>query len=58
MIRNKNSTYKSDVWAFGVILYQMITGDWPFKGGSEYLIFKSIMEDEPEFNSALFPREI
>jgi hypothetical protein len=36
----------------------MISGDWPFKGGSEYLIFKSIMEDEPEFNSALFPREI
>jgi len=41
MIRNRDSNFKSDVWSFGVVLYQMICGDWPFKGGSEYLIFKA-----------------
>lgn len=48
-IRNKGSTYKSDVWAMGCILYQLITGFPPFLGASDYLIFTKSLKDDPSF---------
>ncbi|KAL1924148.1 uncharacterized protein VTP21DRAFT_7183 [Calcarisporiella thermophila] len=35
-----------DWWAFGVLLYQMLLGQSPFKGDSEDEIFDAILEDE------------
>jgi hypothetical protein len=32
----------------------MICGDWPFKGKSEYLIFKATMEEELIFPKGMF----
>ena len=57
MIRNKGSDLRSDIWAFGIILFQMISGDFPFKGKSEYLIFKAIQEHELAFEPLVFPEE-
>ena len=48
-IRNKGSTYKTDVWAIGCILFQLITGFPPFLGASDYLIFKKALETDPTF---------
>ncbi|XP_065162571.1 3-phosphoinositide-dependent protein kinase 1 [Atheta coriaria] len=36
-------TYAVDLWAFGCILFQMISGTMPFTGPSDYLIFKKIL---------------
>lgn len=36
----------------------MTCGDWPFKGGSEYLIFKSTMDDELAFPPYIFSDDL
>lgn len=36
-----------DWWAFGVLIYEMLLGQSPFKGDDEEEIFDAILEDEP-----------
>lgn len=35
-----------DWWAFGVLIYEMLLGQSPFKGDDEDEIFEAILEDE------------
>ncbi|TDH65253.1 uncharacterized protein CCR75_008065 [Bremia lactucae] len=43
-IANEESTYASDMWAFGCIVYQLLTGETPFGGGSAYLTFLRVQD--------------
>ena len=36
-----------DWWAFGVLTYEMLLGQSPFRGDDEDEIFDAILEDEP-----------
>lgn len=40
-------TTASDIWALGVIFYQMLTGKLPFDGGSQTEILRNLTEREP-----------
>eukprot|EP00040_Diaphanoeca_grandis_P032315 m.195597 g.195597 ORF g.195597 m.195597 type:complete len:483 (+) comp32574_c3_seq5:118-1566(+) len=42
LLNDKKSCKGSDIWGLGCIMYQLLSGDFPFRAGNEYQTFKKI----------------
>jgi 3-phosphoinositide dependent protein kinase-1 len=55
LLTSKNAGKASDLWAFGCIVYQLLSGRPPFKAATEYLTFQKIVNLEYDFPAGFPP---
>jgi serine/threonine protein kinase len=49
--KGKSVDKRADIWAFGVVLYEMITGERLFKGADTSEILASVIKEKPDLTA-------
>ena len=48
VLRGRQPDPKGDIWAFGVLLYEMASGELPFRGETAFETSSAILNSDPE----------
>src|SRR5207244_13278186 len=54
-LEGKHIDWRSDIFSFGAVLYEMITGKRAFEGKSQFSVASAILEKEPAPISTIKP---
>ena len=55
LIKGEGASYPSDLWAVGVILYQLLAGKSPFEDKGAYQVYNNIVSGEVEYPEEFSP---
>lgn len=55
-IEGSDASTRTDIWSFGIVMYETLTGERPFQGDNLFLLCNSILRDPPRaFPSQVLP---
>ena len=54
-LEGQDADARTDIWAFGCVVYEMVTGKKAFEGKSQASLISAIMKDEPRSMASLQP---
>ena len=52
-LRDEDTDQRTDIWSWGVVFYEMLTGKLPFKGEGQKNVIHAILNDEPPLPSEM-----